>query len=200
MKKLLSLAALNAYRPVRLNRADLESSAVLIPVIREVRGDRMIFTVRSNRLRFQPGHISFPGGKVEPHETDLAACALREAEEEISLRRDNVEIAGELDQVIVSGRYLVSPFVGLLRGGELFKPAEPEIEAVIAIDLADFLDPRKLETVPGMRGSSGKPVYKFTVGEFTIWGATARILKQFLEIGFGIDYAMETGVGGQGSE
>ena len=189
MKKLLNLAALKAHRPVRVNRADLERSAVLIPVLRDVSGDQIILTARNHRLRFQPGQISFPGGKAEPDETDLAACALREAEEEIALRPEHVEIAGELDQVIVSGRYLVNPFVGLVRAGEPFKPTQSEVEAVIAIDLADLLDPRKLLTVPEMRSSSGKAVYKFTVGEFTIWGATARMLKQFLEIAFGIDYA-----------
>lgn len=188
MKK-LNLAALKAYRPLRVDRADLERSAVLIRVIRDLSGDRIIFTARNDRLRFQPGQISFPGGKAEPDETDLAVCALREAQEEISLRPEHVEIAGELDQVIVSGRYLVNPFVGLLGAGEPFNPIQSEVAAVIAIDLADFLDPRKLETVPEMRSSSGKPVYKFTVGEFALWGATARMLKQFLEIAFGIDYA-----------
>ena len=184
---MLNLDALAAYRPRRIARADLERSAVLIPVIHDPAGERIVFTARHHLLRFQPGEISFPGGKAEPGETGLA-CALREAEEEISLLPERAEIAGELDQVMVSGRYLVSPFVGLLRAGEPFKPRDTEVASVIAISVAEFLDAKILETIPGMRGSSGNPVYKFTVGEHVIWGATARMLKQLLEIAFGVDY------------
>ena len=118
----------------------------------------------------------------------MAACALREAEEEIFLQPGLVEIMGELDQVIVSGRYLVTPFVGLLAPNALVRASEDEVAALIALDISNFLDSRKLETVPGIRSSSGTPVYRFSVGEFTIWGATARILKHFLELAYGVSY------------
>jgi coenzyme A diphosphatase NUDT7 len=108
MAAAIDISALKGYRPVRLERPDLVRSAVLIPVLQDKAGDRIIFTVRDSRLRFQPGDICFPGGKAETDETDLVCCALREAEEEISLSPTDVDIIAEMDQVVVRARYLVA--------------------------------------------------------------------------------------------
>ncbi|MGH7690168.1 MAG: NUDIX hydrolase, partial [Gemmatimonadaceae bacterium] len=114
MKATLNLSALKNYDATRLDRPDLEMSAVLVPLIHDEYTDRIVFTVRHDRLRFQPGEISFPGGKVDPGDSDLASCAIREAKEELGLPPDRVEVIAELDQITVSSRYVLSPFVGLV--------------------------------------------------------------------------------------
>jgi 8-oxo-dGTP pyrophosphatase MutT (NUDIX family) len=186
-KAALNVSALKGYRPVRLDRPDLERAAVLIPVLQGSDGDRIIFTARDSQLRFQPGDLCFPGGKAEVGEVDLASCALREAEEEISLSRADVEIIAELDQVTVSSRYLITPFVGLLAPDASLSRSDDEVAALIAIDVINVLDPKRLGTITRVQDAS-KPTYRFNVGELMIWGATARILKRFLEVAYGAEY------------
>ena len=185
---MLNIALLTGYRPTHLDRPDLEQCGVLIPIFQESDTDRILFTVRHGQLKSHPGEISFPGGKAQPGDVSLAACALREAEEEVSLAPGLVEIVGELDQVIVSGRYLVSPFVGMLSSEASVRPNHEEVTSIITLDISSFLDPPKLEIVSGVRSNLGGLVYQFWVGQFRIWGATARILKQVLELAYGVSY------------
>jgi 8-oxo-dGTP pyrophosphatase MutT (NUDIX family) len=180
--------AIKNYRPRRLDRPDLAKAAVLIPVIPDTRGDGLIFTPRHHALRFQPGDISFPGGKAEPAESDLLLCALRETEEEIALPPSAVETLGELDQVTVAAHYLVSPFVGLVAPHALIKPGVDEVARVINVSVSDLLIPETLTTTTELRDGAMRSAYKFTVGPVVIRGATARILKRFLEIGYGACY------------
>jgi len=184
----LDLAVLKRYRPVRLDRPDLEQCGVLIPILRQNGSEQILLTVRHSQLKSHPGEISFPGGKAQATDVSLAACALREAEEEIALEPSLVEVVGELDQVVVSGRYVVGPFVGLLASEASVRPNDQEVRSVVTLDINNFLDPARLEILPGIRSSSSSRVYQFSVGDLRIWGATARILKQFLELGYGVSY------------
>ncbi|MGH8291563.1 MAG: NUDIX hydrolase [Steroidobacteraceae bacterium] len=186
---ILDKEALKHYRPTRLERPDLAKSAVLIPLISDARGDRLILTVRHEALRFQPGSISFPGGKAEPAESDLLLCALRETEEEIALPRSAIEVVGELDQITVAARYLVTPFVGLVAPEAPIAPGVGEVSQVIVASVSDFLGPDALEATTDARDGAARISYRFKAGTAVIWGATARILKRFLEVGYGARYA-----------
>lgn len=181
----LHISTLRAYQPKRLARSDLQPSAVLIPVMRHEHGDRIILTVRHDRLRFQPGHICFPGGKAEPGESDLSRCALREAQEEISLPPTSVEIIAQMDQVTVASRYLVTPFVGLVEPDASVTPQGAEVARVLVVNAADLLLRDALHTITHTESDASRLTYAFTAGEVTIWGATARMLKHFLDIGYG---------------
>lgn len=189
MKAELNIRALRSYRSRRLNRPDLVSSAALIPIVQHKSGDQIVLLARHDRLRFQPGDISFPGGKVEPQDSDLSCCALREAQEEMSLPRAHVQLLAELDQVSVASRYLPTPFAGLVEASTRLRPHIGEVKRLITVDVEDLISPDSLETTLQVHQHMLRPSYRFTIHDVTIWEATARVLKRFLEIGYGARYS-----------
>ena len=154
-------------------------AAVLIPMHGWPHAPGIVFTERRGDLRRHAGEVSFPGGRQDPGE-DLLATALREAEEEIGLPRDNVEIAGALPPVgTFVTSYKVHPFVGLIEEGLRFEPNPAEVENVLVApldELAASYDRRRM--LP-----RGIPIKTDTylIGESIIWGATARILGDLLQ-------------------
>jgi 8-oxo-dGTP pyrophosphatase MutT (NUDIX family) len=154
-------------------------AAVLIPIHGWPGAPGLVFTERRGDLRRHAGEVSFPGGRRDPGE-ELIETALREAEEEIALPRDNVEVVGALPPIgtFVTG-YKVHPFVGLIEEGLRFEPNPEEVESVLVASLDDLVagyDRRRLVR-------RGVPIKTDTylVGEALIWGATARILGELLE-------------------
>jgi 8-oxo-dGTP pyrophosphatase MutT (NUDIX family) len=154
-------------------------AAVLIPMHGWPENPGLVFTERRADLRRHAGEVSFPGGRRDPGE-DLLETALREAEEEIGLDRDRVEIAGALPPVgtFVTG-YKIHPFVGLVEEGLRFEPNPAEVESVLVASLEE------LKAGYGKRRlvRRGMPIKtdSYVVGEALIWGATARILGELLE-------------------
>lgn len=139
----------------------------------------LVFTERRHDLRRHAGEVSFPGGRRDPGET-LQQAALREAEEEIKLSRDDVEVVGALPPIgTFVTNYKVHPFVGLIEPGLPFEPNPAEVESVIVASLEDLragYDKRRLVR-------RGVPIRTDTylVDDHLIWGATARILGELLE-------------------
>ncbi|RNL80130.1 NUDIX hydrolase [Nocardioides marmorisolisilvae] len=154
-------------------------AAVLIPIFEGDRGPVIVYTERSADLRKHAGEISFPGGRQDPGET-LLQTALREAEEEIGLPRDSVEIVDELDPIgtFVSG-FRVFPFVGRIPAGSTWTPHPVEVAAVLELPLVDVRAGHRFERL----WSKGVPVRTdtYTVDGHLIWGATARITRQLLD-------------------
>jgi 8-oxo-dGTP pyrophosphatase MutT (NUDIX family) len=154
-------------------------AAVLIPMHGWPENPGLVFTERRADLRRHAGEVSFPGGRRDPGE-DLLDTALREAEEEIGLDRDRVEIAGALPPVgtFVTG-YKIHPFVGLIGEGLRFEPNPAEVENVLVASLEE------LRAGYGKRRlvRRGMPIRtdSYVVGEALIWGATARMLGELLE-------------------
>ena len=154
-------------------------AAVLVPLHGWPRSPGLVFTERRSDLRRHAGEISFPGGRRDPGE-ELLETALREAEEEIGLSREVVEVVGALPPVgtFVTG-YKVHPFVGLIEPGLPFTPNPSEVESVIVASLDD------LEAGFEMRRMARRGIpfrtATYSIGEATIWGATARILGEFLK-------------------
>jgi 8-oxo-dGTP pyrophosphatase MutT (NUDIX family) len=139
-----------------------------------------VFTRRRTDLRRHAGEISFPGGRRDPEDPDLADTALREAEEEIGLPRAQVSLLGELPPVSTFvTNYVIHPFVGLIPTGLRWEASPTEVDAVLELPL-DALRAGKTRTRMKRRGISFE-TDAYIVEDHLIWGATARILESLLE-------------------
>jgi 8-oxo-dGTP pyrophosphatase MutT (NUDIX family) len=154
-------------------------AAVLVPMHGWPDNPGLVFTERRSDMRRHAGEVSFPGGRRDGDE-DLLQTALREAQEEIGLAPDNVEIAGALPPIgTFVTNYKVHPFVGLIEHGLQFEPNPAEVESVLVAsldDLAAAYAKRRLVR-------RGVPIKTDTylIGDKLIWGATARILGDLFE-------------------
>ncbi len=167
--------------------ADLVPSAVLLPIIYKQGRYYILFTKRTQKVTEHKGQISFPGGVYQESDGTLLATALRECAEEIGLSADGVEILGELDDTLTNASgYIISPFVALIAGPHQFRINTEEIEEIIEVPISVLLDKnsRHEET----RTINGKAVasYSYHYQGRVIWGATAAILSQFLDIFAGV--------------
>jgi 8-oxo-dGTP pyrophosphatase MutT (NUDIX family) len=155
-------------------------AGVLAPLIDGARPS-LVFTQRTDELPRHAGEISFPGGMADDDDPDIAGTALREMNEELGIDAAEVELLGALPAVhtFVSG-ILVVPFVGMLRGRPTFRPNMGEIAEVLEFPMADLASVEA--TVEWQRGERTYRGYAYEVQGHTIWGATARMLHDLLDV------------------
>lgn len=160
-------------------RGGRTEAAVLIPMHGWPEAPGLVFTERRADLRRHPGEISFPGGRRDPGE-ELLQTALREADEEIGLRPERVEVAGALPPfgTFVSN-YKVHPFVGLIEPGLSFTPNPDEVESVIVASLDELVEAFELRRL--VRRGIPFRTETFQLDGALIWGATGRILAELLD-------------------
>ena len=160
----------------------LVKAAVLVPLVD--RGEPfLVFAKRTDRVGTHRGQISFPGGRVDPSDAGFLEAALRESEEEIGLPRTAVEPLGALDDTeTVATQFIITPFVGVVRTPVAWKPDGHEIEKVIEVPLAALRDLANLRVEYRERDGVLHEVLFWDYQGETIWGATARILKQYLDL------------------
>ncbi len=155
-------------------------AAVLVPLYLEEGELHAVFTRRREDLRRHAGEISFPGGRRDPGDPDLIHTALREAEEEVGLPRDTVDIRGALQPTpTIATGYAVYPFVGVIEAGMAWTLSPREVAEVIELPL------------PALRSGYGRrrlvrrglPIRTdtYVVDDHLIWGATARILADLFD-------------------
>lgn len=157
-------------------------ASVLVPIVRRDDRAHLLFTERADHLSEHPGQMSFPGGGAEPEDADIEATALREADEEIGLRPEEVEIVGRLDDIRTVTEYAVTPIVARIPD-RAYVPGDDEVASVVSLALADIVDPDNYEYERREHPHYGEIlVHYFHVGEHTVWGATGRIVVQFLEL------------------
>ncbi|MGH8457154.1 MAG: CoA pyrophosphatase [Stenotrophobium sp.] len=166
MDKLLTPALLNSLRP----------AAVLVPVIRRSAGLTVLLTRRADHLRAHKGQISFPGGRRDEGDASIAANALREAQEEVGLHPDHVEVIGYLDDYPTITRYLVTPVVGIVSGDPEFAHDDSEVAEIFEVPLEFVLSPASFEHKTFSRGGVNVPFFELNYGRHRIWGATAGML------------------------
>ena len=157
-------------------------AAVLVPIID--RGEPyLVFAKRTDRVAHHKGQIAFPGGTLSAHDVSDLDAALRECDEEVGLSRAAVEVLGALDDSeTVATQFVITPFVGLVREPVTWRPDGQEIEKVIEVPYAALTDARNVRVEHWERDGITRPVYFFDWQGETIWGATARILKHYLEL------------------
>jgi 8-oxo-dGTP pyrophosphatase MutT (NUDIX family) len=157
-------------------------AAVLVPLFQKDGDCHLLFTKRSEEVKYHKGEISFPGGVVDEGDRELIHTALREAREEIGLKESDVQIIGILDDIVTITEFIVTPIVGLFPYPYPFKVSEVEIAELIEVPLASLLDENSFSEREIFRGGQKEIVYAYQYGKHIIWGATARILKQFLDL------------------
>jgi 8-oxo-dGTP pyrophosphatase MutT (NUDIX family) len=155
---------------------------VLVPLFQKGEDCHLLFTKRSEQVKYHKGEISFPGGVVDEEDAELEKTALREAFEEIGLREEDVQIIGVLDDIVTVTEFIVTPIVGLFPYPYPFKVSEVEIAELIEVPLASLLDEDCFSEKEIFRGDRQEVVYAYQYENHVIWGATARILKQFLDL------------------
>lgn len=160
----------------RTAEANLRPAAVLVPIVDRAEGLSVLLTQRTDHLDHHPGQVSFPGGRVEEHDEDTVATALRETEEEIGLNRSYVEIIGTLDQYRTGTGFDVTPVVGLVRPGFTLALDSFEVAEAFEVSLDFVLDPANHKRESQVWKGEERHYYVFPHDEYYIWGATAGML------------------------
>jgi 8-oxo-dGTP pyrophosphatase MutT (NUDIX family) len=143
----------------------------------------MVLTRRATHLSRHQGQIAFPGGKIDACDRGPLEAALRESQEEIGIDPCHVHILGQLDQVSAAYNFSITPFVGLIPHPYEFFINHDETAEVFTVPLHELLDQARFKAEPRPGTSSrGDPIYHFYYDGRDIWGATARIITQFLEL------------------
>lgn len=173
---------LSKHKPLRVNDERFKRSAVLMPLFMKNGEWHVLFTLRSANLPTHKSQISFPGGGLEEGEKALDA-ALRESKEEMGIESEDVDVLGRLDEITTITKYRITPFVGVIPYPYNFTVNTAEIAEVIELPLEMFLNPKVFRKDESWTFNDSRyAVYFFDVAGYTIWGATAKILKQFLEV------------------
>jgi 8-oxo-dGTP pyrophosphatase MutT (NUDIX family) len=154
-------------------------AAVLVPLFERDGELHAVFTERRGDLRRHGGEISFPGGRQDLPGEDLRGTALREAQEEIGLAPEAVELVGALPPTgTFVTSYRIHPFVGMIEPGHEWLPQPTEVEAVLELSLLSLLGGHDAKRLWGKGIPFRTPTY--TVHGHFVWGATARIVQELL--------------------
>ncbi len=164
-----------------IDASKAKAAAVVVPVAARPEPSAILI-LRSSQLADHPGEVAFPGGKPEPSDPDLASTALRELEEEVGVPRGDVEILGTLRPVpVITGRYLIHPFVGVL--SERASPCARTNEIARVIELPVLPLVRGERPIHVVRDDwNGAPVFAphFRLDGCVLYGASAYILYELL--------------------
>jgi 8-oxo-dGTP pyrophosphatase MutT (NUDIX family) len=174
--------ALSPSAPSEPPPPGLRSAGVLVP-LRDAGGEITVTLARrTESVPHHKGQICFPGGSRDPGDRDLLGTALREAEEELGIRRSDVELLGAMEQVPTVTGFCIQPFVARIPRDARFHLDGFEVAETFDAPLSAFTDFTRYRAA----GTTflGKPymVYFLDYDRFTIWGATARILHSLAEL------------------
>ena len=174
---------LSQYQP-RTLIADLQTpAAVLVAITDDKHNPEVILTRRAQHLPTHKGQIAFPGGKADPDDADLVATALREAYEEVALKPEAVAVVGKMGQVLSRQGFVVTPVIGVVPTSVVnqLMPNLGELDRIFTVPLRFFVDTQpQMDALPLAKGV--KQVPSFYYDEYRIWGMTAFILAEFVNL------------------
>ncbi|WP_010531360.1 NUDIX hydrolase [Lentibacillus jeotgali] len=195
-------ARIKGHIPAVLGHQQFMKSAVLLPLVQQEDELHVLFEVRSETMRRQPGEICFPGGRVDPRDKSAQDTAIRETTEELGISEAKISNVYPLDYLVTPFGMIVYTHAGVISTSEQFDPNPSEVEEIFTAPLSFFLEnepeiyhvnlqvkPEKtfpFELVPGGENynwrTSHIDEYFYIYGEKVIWGLTARILAHFVEM------------------
>ena len=171
------------HRP-RLLTAELQTpAAVLLAITDDKDNPQVILTRRAEHMPTHKGQIAFPGGKADPDDADLVATALREAYEEVALKPEAVAVVGKMGQVLSRQGFVVTPVIGVVPTSVVnqLMPNLGELDRIFTVPLRFFVDAKPvMDALPIVVGV--KQVPSFYYDEYRIWGMTAFILAEFVNL------------------
>jgi len=159
---------------------ELRPAAVLVAVRRVWPEPRVVFTVRTRKLRAHAGQISFPGGRADPTDSFPLGTALREANEETAIRTSQIEPIGLLDDYPTVSKYRVTPVVGWMEADTRTRAHRDEVDEIFEVPLRHLLDPGQYKRSMVAR-FGGIKIFEIHHGSYRIWGATAGMLWNLQE-------------------
>lgn len=172
----------DGFSEVDLNdETRLKCAAVLVPLVWQDEEWRLLFTRRTEAVELHKGQVSFPGGACDDGETTPEETALREAEEEIGIKPEDVRVLGRLANLITITYYRVTPVVGVIKWPAVFRVGEHEVARVFTIPLGWLANPLNRWQFERPDLKRALIAYHPYDGEL-LWGATARITVDFLKV------------------
>ena len=159
----------------------LRPAAVLVPLLDHPDGMSVLLTQRTAHLSAHAGQISFPGGRIEEHDPDAVAAALRETEEEVGLPRDRVSVIGRLDNYVTGTGFEIAPIVGIVDPPFAIAIDPFEVAEAFEVPLAFILDRRNHQRIERDLGTHSRSYFILPFKGRNIWGATAGILVNLAE-------------------
>jgi 8-oxo-dGTP pyrophosphatase MutT (NUDIX family) len=160
------------------------NSSVMLLVQNKNNIPHLIFIERADDGHVHSGQIALPGGKVEMHDKDLLATALRETKEEIGIHENKVQLLGKLSPLYIPpSNFLVNPFTGFVADEIIFSPDKKEVKQILEIPLSDFFKDDVVNFAAEHkthRGIVKAPCYE--LHGVKIWGATCMIVTEFLSL------------------
>jgi len=163
------------------NRRNLTPAAVLFPLVDRPEGCRVLLTRRTDHLHDHPGQVSFPGGRVDSGDASFRHAALREAEEEIGLSPENVEILGALPPYATVTGFLIHPVVARLTPPLTIVTDPFEVAEAFEVPLEFLLDCDNHRRERLMVRGRLREYLAMPYGPYHIWGATAGMIREFAE-------------------
>ncbi len=171
---------LQNYQPRKVD-AQLPEAAVLIPITNASEPE-LVFTRRATHMNTHSGEVAFPGGKRDPSDRDLIHTALRESYEEVALPPETVRIIGQTGSVISRFGLEVTPIVGIIEADIPLRANMAELDRIFKVPLSYFLEKENLSFNHWKMRNQDYMMPSFYYGEYLIWGLTAVMLVEFLNI------------------
>lgn len=157
----------------------LKPAGVLVPLMQREEGLSILLTQRAAHLKHHAGQVSFPGGRMEPHDVDVQAAALRETHEEVGIEPGQVDVIGYLRTMPTITGFAVTPIVGLVEEAPALVVDRKEVEYAFEVPLAHVLNERNDQLVDRDYEGRRFSMIEFHYGGERIWGATAYMLVAF---------------------
>ena len=151
----------------------LKPAGVLVPIFERDEGMSVLLTQRSAELKHHAGQVSFPGGRMEDSDADVAATAFREANEEVGIASHHITVLGYLDTMPTITGYAVTPVVGIISADAELSIDRSEVEYAFEVPLSFLLDDRNVIRTEWDSGERKVPMVEFHWEDQRIWGATA---------------------------